>query len=200
MAQTTTGLILASTSPRRRELLAQLGLTPQIVAPNVGEAELPGEGPRSFAQRIARKKGLVVAASHSDEVVLAADTCVVLGSRLFNKPRDAEDAVATLLELSDKTHEVLTGVFASGPGGQHERLVATRVRFRRLTEAEARWYVGTGEPMDKAGSYAIQGRAGMFVTAIEGSYSNVIGLPLVEAVELLERAGLVLPWRAEAGA
>lgn len=197
MAPTGPALILASTSPRRRELIEQLGLTPHIVAPNVDEAELPGEGPRAFAQRIARKKGLAVAGSHPEAVVLAADTCVVLGDRLFNKPRDAEDAVATLLRLSSGTHEVLTGVFAAGPGGQHERLVATSVRFRRIREEEARWYVATGEPMDKAGAYAIQGRGGMFVEAITGSYSNVVGLPLVETVELLEAAGLIFPWSGE---
>lgn len=188
--------ILASSSPRRRELLEQLDLAPTIVAPQVGEAELPGETPRAFALRVAREKGLAVAASHPDSVVLAADTCVVLGERIFNKPRDEEEAIATLQRLSGNTHEVLTGVCAVGPGGQHETVVATRVRFRPISEAEARWYVATGEPMDKAGAYAIQGRGGMFVEAIEGSHSNVIGLPLVEAIELLGRAGLIFPWSA----
>jgi septum formation protein len=187
-------LVLASSSPRRRALLAQLGIDLQIVSPQVDEADLPGEPPDEFVLRVSKKKGVAVAASHPGQVVLAADTAVVLGPMLLGKPRGAEDAVRMLLQLSGREHQVLTGVWAGGPGGEHHLAVSTSVRFRRLSEAEARWYVATGEPMDKAGAYAIQERGGMFVERIDGSYSNVVGLPIVESLALLTRAGLALPW------
>jgi septum formation protein len=187
-------LVLASSSPRRRQLLEQLGLRLLVAPSQVDEAELPGEPMRAYVARVARAKGIAVAAARPGEVVLAADTSVGLDGRLFGKPRDAEDAVRMLRELGGRTHEVVTGVFAAGPGGVYETVVVTRVRFRPVGEAEAAWYVATGEPMDKAGGYGIQDRGGMFVEAIEGSYSNVVGLPLAETLPLLARAGLRLPW------
>jgi septum formation protein len=190
-------LVLASGSPRRQSLLGQLGIPLLVAPPRVDESDLPGELPRAFVARVARKKGLAVVSAHPGAVVLAADTAVVLGDRLFGKPRDAADALRMLRLLSGQRHEVVTGVFAAGPGGAHEAVVATSVCFRQISEAEARWYVGTGEPMDKAGAYAIQDRGGIFVAAIEGSYSNVVGLPLAESLSLLERAGLVLPWEVK---
>jgi septum formation protein len=156
-------LVLASSSPRRQMLLAQAGLQLVIDAPCVDEGDLPGEPPREFVLRVARKKALAVSPRHPGMVVLAADTAVVLGRHLFGKPRDAEDALRMLRLLSGKEHQVVTGVCAVGPGGPQEAVVVTRVRFAPVSEAQARWYVATGEPFDKAGAYAIQERGGMFV-------------------------------------
>ncbi len=190
-------LVLASSSPRRKLLLAQAGLVLVVDAPRVDEGDLPGETARDFVLRVARKKAHAVSPRHPGRVVLAADTAVVLGRHLFGKPRGAEDALRMLRSLSGEEHQVITGVCALGPGGQHEAAVATRVRFAPVSEAQARWYVATGEPSDKAGGYAIQERGGMLVESIEGSFSNVVGLPLAETLVLVSKAGLLLPWEAE---
>ena len=187
-------LVLASGSPRRRELLAQLGIALQVAPSAVAEGGRPGEGARAYVARIAEEKARAVAAQRPGAVVLGADTEVVLDGRVFGKPRDPADARAMLGALAGREHEVLSGVFAIGPGGAHGTVVSTRVRFRPIAPAEAAWYVATGEPMDKAGAYGIQGRGGIFVEAIEGSYSNVVGLPLAETLALLARVGLRLPW------
>jgi septum formation protein len=190
-------LVLASGSPRRLALLSQLAI-PLVVDPaDVKEERLPGEEPGEYVARIACKKAKTVAARHAGAVVLGADTAVVLGERLFGKPRGEEDALRMLGLLSGQRHEVLTGICAIGPKGARQATVSTSVRFKSIADAEACWYVSTGEPMDKAGAYAIQGRGGMFVASIEGSYSNVVGLPLVEALELLASAGLEMPWEAQ---
>jgi septum formation protein len=189
-----TSLVLASSSPRRRQLLSQLGIPLTIDAPRVDERALSGEQAPDFARRVARLKGEAIAPAHPEEVVLAADTAVAIEGELFGKPRDAADALRMLRELSGREHQVVTGVVAIGPAGQHQQIVSTRVRMRVISEREAVWYVGTGEPMDKAGAYAIQERGGMFVTSIEGSFSNVVGLPLVETLALLAKAGLELPF------
>lgn len=189
-------LILASGSPRRRELLARFGLAFTVCSPGIDESPLPGEGPVACAARLARAKGQAVAAGRPDAVVLAADTCVFVGPQVFDKPRDPEEAVRTLRALSGREHSVATAVFVTGPRATLEQQVVTRVLFRPVTEAQARWYVATGEPMDKAGAYAIQGRGGAFVESLHGSASNVVGLPLAEALDLLRGAGLVLPWDA----
>jgi len=188
-------LLLASSSPRREALLAQLGIALEVSPAHVDESERAGEGARTYVLRLAREKALSVRAA-SGATVLAADTAVVLGGQIFGKPRDPAQARQMLLSLSGREHEVVTGVWAAGPLGRAEVAVATRVLFRALTRAEAEWYVATGEPMDKAGGYAIQDRGGIFVARIDGSYSNVVGLPLAETLALLEQVGFVLPWRS----
>lgn len=190
-----TSLILASASPRRRELLSQLGLTFTVSAADIDESPLGGEAAETYVLRLAREKARAVAARHPGAWVLAADTTVALGAELLGKPRDAEEARAMLSRLSGRTHDVHTGVALAG---RHEEalVVRTRVTFRALGAGEIAWYAGTGEPLDKAGAYAVQGRGGFLVAAVEGSPTNVIGLPLGETLALLERAGVPLPWRA----
>ncbi|HSD19461.1 MAG TPA: Maf family protein [Anaeromyxobacter sp.] len=192
-------LVLASQSPRRRELLAQLGVPHEVRPASTDESVLPGEPARDYVLRVAREKARAV----GGELVLAADTAVVLRGEVLGKPRDAEDARRMLAALSGTAHEVLTGVCVrrdSGEGAvELDAVVSTAVRFAPLGAAEIAWYVGTGEPLDKAGAYAIQGAGGAFVLGVEGSVSNVVGLPLAETAELLRRAGLTLPWDASAG-
>ncbi|HEX8539089.1 MAG TPA: Maf family protein [Cystobacter sp.] len=189
-----TRLVLASASPRRRELLGQLGLTFEVSAADIDETPQPGEPAGPYVLRLAREKARVVALRHPDAWVLAADTTVSLGEALLGKPRDAAEARDMLGRLSGRTHEVYTGVALAGPGAGHSTLVRTRVTFRTLSPGEIAWYAGTGEPLDKAGSYAMQGKGGFLVASVEGSPTNVIGLPLGETLELLGRAGVVLPW------
>lgn len=190
-------LVLASGSPRRRALLGQLGIPLEVEPPEVDESALKDEAPADFVLRVATLKSLAVAARHPGRVVLAADTAVVSGGRIFGKPADEREARRMLRSLSNRVHEVLTGVSVVGAGCVEEFTVATKVRFKPLTAREIAWYVGTGEPMDKAGAYAIQERGGAFVQSIAGSHSNVVGLPLAETLAALERAGLRLPWRDE---
>ncbi len=189
-------LILASASPRREALLSQLGLALRVDPPAIDERPLAGESARDLAARLARMKGAAIAAraTSRESVVLAADTVVALDGALLGKPASPDDAARMLRLLSGKTHCVITGLFVASPLHLESRTVETRVRFRALSAAEIAWYVATGEPLDKAGSYAIQGIGGAFVEAIEGSHSNVIGLPLAEALAALDRAGLRLPW------
>lgn len=187
-------LVLASASPRRRALLASLGLAFEVEPADVPEHQADGEDPAAFVRRVAAEKAAVVAARRPGAVVLAADTDVVLGNAALGKPRDADEARTTLAALSGRRHLVITGVAVRGPAGEEAFTVRTVVEFRPLAPAEIDWYVATGEPLDKAGSYAIQERGGVFVAAIEGSHSNVIGLPLAEAVAALARAGVALPW------
>ncbi|ATB46998.1 Maf family protein [Corallococcus macrosporus] len=188
-------LVLASASPRRRELLSQLDLRFTVSAADIDETPHAGEPARDYVGRLAREKARVVAARHPGAWVLAADTTVALGAELMGKPRDAGEAQAMLTRLSGRTHDVYTGVALAG---RHEEalVVHTRVTFRALSAAELAWYANTGEPLDKAGAYAIQGRGGVLVAGVEGSPSNVVGLPLAETVALLERAGVPVPWRA----
>lgn len=186
-------LVLASGSPRRRALLAQLGIALEVAPSDVDESELPGEGARDYVARLARVKAQRAPMAEG-VAVLAADTAVVLDGRIFGKPRDPAHARQMLLELSGREHSVVTGVQALGPLGSASAVVETRVWFSPIPPAQADWYVATGEPMDKAGAYGIQDRGGVFVQAIEGSYSNVVGLPLGEALSLLERVGFALPW------
>ncbi|HEX8439029.1 Maf family protein [Archangium sp.] len=191
-----TRLVLASASPRRRELLGQLGLSFEVSAADIDETPHPGESATAYVLRLAQEKARVVAARAPGAWVLAADTTVALGDELFGKPRDAAEAREMLGRLSGRTHEVQTGVALAGPTGEHSTVVRTHVTFRRLSAGEIAWYAGTGEPLDKAGSYAIQGKGGFLVASVEGSPTNVIGLPLGETLELLARAGLPLPWSA----
>ncbi len=195
-----TPLVLASQSPRRRELLEQLGV-PLVVRPaHADEAVHPGEPPRDYVLRVARDKARLCsgAGPSPGAIVLAADTAVVLRGEVLGKPDGAEDARRMLRALSGTAHEVLTAVCvrraAPAPALELEAVVSTAVRFAPLSPAEIDWYVATGEPLDKAGAYAIQGAGGAFVLGVDGSVSNVVGLPLAETAELLCRAGFALPW------
>jgi septum formation protein len=188
-------LILASASPRRAELLTAAGFEFDVVPADVDETPMRDEQPGDYALRVARAKADRVAASHPAGLVLGADTVVVAGGRMMGKPTDAADAGSMLKVLSGVFHEVLTAVVAQGGGRRAEELVTTRVRFQPLTDEEIAWYVGTGEPSGKAGAYAIQGRAARFIDRIEGSWSNVVGLPISAVYHLLAELG---PTGAEA--
>jgi septum formation protein len=165
-----------------------------VCASSVPEVVQPGEDAASYTLRVAGEKAAAVAADRPDALVLAADTEVVLGAAILGKPSDPDSACAMLRSLAGHTHEVITGVCLRGPDVDERFVVRTAVRFRAIEEAEIRWYVATGEPLDKAGAYAIQGSGGAFVEAIFGSWSNVVGLPLAETLAALRRAGLPLPW------
>ncbi len=199
-------LVLASTSPRRKELLAQIGFgRPEFsftqVAPDIDETVQQGEAPRDYVRRLAAEKaqaGLALCADMSQPVVLGSDTIVVLENQILGKPLDVADAKQTLSELSGRTHTVMTAVALTYKAGESDstlktsvRLVQTQVRFCALSTADIEAYVASKEPMDKAGSYGIQGLGGCFVAAIEGSYSGVVGLPLVETRELLAEVGFI---------
>ncbi|MEN8181012.1 MAG: Maf family protein [Myxococcota bacterium] len=191
-------LVLASTSPRRRELLQQAGFAFEVIPADIEEAEGPGEAPDALVRRLARDKALAVARRLGPEPprrVLGADTLVVLDDTVLGKPADALQAVCTLTRLAGRTHRVLTGVALVSSRGLSVRQchVETRVRMRAADAEEIRAYVASGEPMDKAGAYAAQGSGRRFIEEIVGSESNVIGLPLDETVELLRQAGV--PWR-----
>jgi septum formation protein len=186
--------VLASASPRRAELLAAAGFEFQVVPADVDETPVPGEPPREYALRVARTKAEHVVRHLTDgQIVLAADTVVVAGGRLMGKPADATDAASMLRELSGAVHEVHTAVVVRGRGQQLEDVVTTLVRFNPLTESEIEWYVATGETDGKAGAYAIQGRAARFIDRIDGSWSNVVGLPISTAYRLLSEAGAGFP-------
>lgn len=190
-------LVLASASPRRRELLAGIGLHPEVRPADIDESVGPGETAEGYVGRLAGEKAQAV--SRPGELVLAADTVVVLDGDLLGKPRDAADAASMLRRLAGRGHTVATGVAVHDvdAGRLDVQVVATAVRFAPLTEAEVSWYVASGEPMDKAGSYAIQGLGALFVEAIEGSYSNVVGLPLATTYRMLVAAGYPLLGRAD---
>lgn len=187
-------LVLASQSPRRRELLEQLGLALEVRPAHTDEAVHAGEPAADYVLRVARDKARAVAG----EVVLAADTAVVLRGEVLGKPRDPADARRMLAALSGTAHEVLTGVCVRRSAVRIEAsaVVSSTVRFAKLSPSQIDWYVATREPLDKAGAYAIQGAGGAFVLAVEGSVSNVVGLPLVETADLLRRAGFPLPWES----
>ncbi|RKH09962.1 septum formation inhibitor Maf [Corallococcus sp. CA053C] len=188
-------LVLASASPRRKDLLAQLGLSFTVAAADIDETPMAGEIARNYVHRLAVEKARTVAVRHRDAWVLAADTTVALGSDLLGKPRDAEEARAMLGQLSGRTHEVFTGIAVAGRA-QASQVVRTQVTFRVLSREEIAWYADTGEPLDKAGAYAIQGKGGFLVASVEGSPTNVIGLPLGETLALLAQAGVPLPWQS----
>jgi septum formation protein len=181
--------VLASASPRRLALLEQIGVAPdRVVFADVDETPMKDELPRSLARRLARAKA--EAAAETGAVVLAADTVVACGRRILPKAENEAEARACLALLSGRAHMVLTALALKTDSGLRERLVETRVRFKRLTAAEIEGYVASGEWQGKAGGYAIQGRAGKFALSISGSYSCVVGLPLYETAALLESAGL----------
>ncbi len=183
-------LILASGSPRRRELLEMVGASFEIITSDCDESFAGTPSPAELVQLLASQKAAAVSAlCEGDRIVIGADTVVCDGMKILGKPRDREDAVQTLLALSDREHSVLTGIACHGTIGGRELIrtacVETRVRFEKITRAEAEWYADTGEPMDKAGSYAIQGRGGIFVRELHGDYFNVVGLPLVRLKQML---------------
>lgn len=188
-------LILASASPRRSELLAQLGLTFTVSPADLDETPLRNESPRSYVERLAREKAVAVAARHPDALALAADTSVVVDGVILGKPgSDVHLGQQMLKRLSGKTHLVMTGIAVARGSEVRSHVVETEVRFRVLSAREIDWYVSTGEGRDKAGGYASQARAGAFISSLHGSSTSVVGLPLAETVELLEAAGFRLPW------
>ena len=187
-------LILASTSPRRSFYLKQLGVSFRKAAPNVVERPHRGETPRAFVRRMALEKARDVAERRPRDWVLAADTVVVLDGRIFGKPKDEPHARRMLRQLSGRAHQVLSGMalVSQSAGRELSRVSQTRVRLREIGSAEIKWYVGTGEPADKAGAYAIQGKGGIFMKSITGSPSNVAGFPVEVFYQLMQKAGLEL--------
>jgi septum formation protein len=186
-------LVLASASPRRAELLARLGARLTVRPADLDETPAAGESPQQLVLRLAAAKASAVAhADRDDEIVLAADTEVVQDGRSLGKPRDHADAVAMLTSLSGRTHEVVTGMAVRRGTTHRACLVTTHVTFRHLTADEIAWYVATGEPLGKAGGYALQGSGAVLVARLAGSDTNVIGLPLAETVALLQDLGLDL--------
>ena len=183
-------LYLASQSPRRRELLTQIGIQHRVVRVDVDETPSVGEAPRQYVERLARAKARAGWARVARQPTLGADTAVVLHGEVLGKPRDQSDAVRMLLALAGCAHQVLTGVAIAYGEREVYRLAESKVHFRPIGKTEAIAYWRTGEPADKAGGYAIQGRGAVFVRRIEGSYSGVVGLPLHETAELLNDLGL----------
>lgn len=181
-------LILASQSPRRRELLHRAGIRFEVRPSGLDEVRLPGEGARDYVVRLARDKALAVRAEDS-EWVLGADTTVVVGDSILEKPDSAEDAVRMLRMLSGRWHEVLTGVCLRHGMRLMPAFEVTRVRFVPLTDIDIADYVASGEPMDKAGAYAIQGVASRYIDRVEGCYLNVVGLPVAKVWKLLRDSG-----------
>lgn len=194
-------LVLASASPRRRQLLEQIGLRFQVQALDIDESVLADELPEHYVERLARAKASAgyAACDRMDALVIGADTTVVCDGRILGKPVDADDAAQMLRSLSGRTHKVMSAVALAGEHGCFARLSVTEVRFRMLTADEIHYYCLTGEPFDKAGAYAIQGRGAIFVDAIWGCYSTVVGLPLQATAELLQEAGMPV-WQCWDGA
>ena len=193
-------IYLASGSPRRRELLQQIGVSFQVIGTDLDETALQGESPVAYVSRLAQAKATVGWERSRDlglAPVLAADTAVVLGGRILGKPAGMDHAMAMLLELSGRTHEVLTAVALRSNSGIEGKISRSTVTFRSIDLSEARAYWETGEPSDKAGAYAIQGYAAIFISDLQGSYSGVMGLPLFETAALLEAAGVTCWHRDE---
>lgn len=191
-------IYLASRSPRRGELLTQIGVTFDVLPSDVDESVLPDEAPEHYVMRLAREKALVcvqrlAAQGRDDRPVLAADTTVCIDGMILGKPEDDADAAAMLRRMADRWHAVHTAVAVAHGGRVEVALSSTQVELAPLSEAEIAAYIGSGEPRDKAGSYGIQGLAGTFVRRIEGSYSGVMGLPIYETAQLLKQFGAVLP-------
>ena len=184
-------IILASASPRRQELLQQIGVPYEVVKSDAEEVLDAVEGPRALAVENARRKALAVAKRYPGRVVLGADTVVFQDGAVYGKPKDAEDARNMLKSFAGRRHDVVTGVaIVAKDGVCYTDATETKVFFNDLTDDEIAAYIATGEPMDKAGAYAVQGRAAAFIPRIEGSFSNVVGLPLAEVASLLKEAGV----------
>jgi septum formation protein len=180
-----TAIILASGSPRRAELLRAAGIAFEASPPAVDESLRADESPEQYVRRLAVDKAETGARRHPGRVVLGADTTVVFDGEVLGKPVDGADAARMLRTLGGRTHQVITGVAVAGPAGTLEAAAFTEVAIRALTDEEIAQYIASGEPMDKAGAYAIQGRAAAFVTRVDGSYTNVVGLPVALVCRLL---------------
>jgi septum formation protein len=184
--------ILASASPRRRELLASINLEFDVVPSHIPEVCGDGESPEEYVARLSRDKAAAIAAKHDEAWIIAADTTVLLGDELLEKPADDADARRMLATIAGKTHVVYSGVTLQNAarGWRDTRVAESEVRMLPLDERDIAWYVSTGEPLDKAGAYAVQGIGAMFIDSIHGSYANVVGLPLALLFQMLRRAGL----------
>lgn len=184
-------VVLASASPRRRELLEQIGLSFTVAPVDVDETPFPDERPDHYVERLARQKAEdgLARADDPNSLVIGSDTTVVCEDRIMGKPANESEAAEMLRLLSGRTHKVMTAVALAGEYGCYARLVITEVRFREISDEEIKAYWQTGEPADKAGGYGIQGRGAVFVDGLWGSYSAVVGLPLQETAELFEEAG-----------
>jgi len=189
-------LVLASNSPRRRELLLSLGVVFQICPQDIDESVLNVEKPYDYVQRVALEKALSALATNPGALVLAADTSVIVDDQILGKPQDIGDALSMLSLLSNREHSVLTAVTLANSEKQRSTVVRTTVNFRSISAAEAQRYWATGEPIGKAGGYAIQGFGAAFVESIEGSFSNVVGLPLFETAQYLQAFGVAI-WQQE---
>ena len=187
-------LILASGSPRRAQWLDALRIPFEKQAPEVDETPLIDEPASDMVLRLAETKAEVIARRNPGRWVLAADTTVALDEHVLGKPEDADDAVRMLMLMQDRAHQVHTGLCLQKDKEIRSFVDTAEVRFRPLTEAQARWYAGTGEPMDKAGAYAIQGIGALFVAEVKGSFATVMGLPVERLAELLEKLGLLSLW------
>lgn len=184
--------VLASSSPRRSELLASVGIAFDVIPSHIPEARQPGEAPEEYVARLSREKAQAVAAQHPDRWIIAADTTVLLEEQLLEKPTDARDAVRMLSTIAGRTHVVYSGVtiLNQARGYSDTRVAESEVRMLPLSPDDVEWYVRTGEPMDKAGAYAVQGIGAMFIDSIHGSYTNVVGLPLALLFQMLRKAGI----------
>ncbi|MFT7294761.1 MAG: septum formation protein [Pseudohongiellaceae bacterium] len=185
-------LLLASNSPRRRELLLRLGVAFQVCPQDIDESVLSGEKPHDYVQRVALEKAQSALAAHPDGLVLAADTSVIVDDQILGKPQDSADAALMLALLSNREHTVLTAITLADSLRQRSSVVRTTVNFRAISAAETQRYWETGEPVGKAGAYAIQGFGSAFVESIEGSFSNVVGLPLFETAQYLEEFNVAI--------
>jgi septum formation protein len=186
-------LILASASPRRQEMLRRMGIFFECLPADVDETLLPQEGALAAACRLARLKALAISQNHPKRNILAADTLVALGDEILGKPKDADQAIEMIQTLSGHEHQVITGFCLVNSQGNHSGSAVSRVKFRRLCQAEIEAYVKSMEPMGKAGAYAIQGLGAALVEGVSGSYTNVVGLPLAAVVALLLEKNIIEP-------
>ncbi|KIX12397.1 Maf family protein [Dethiosulfatarculus sandiegensis] len=186
-------LILASASPRRREMLLRMGIDFECLPADVDETLLPDEGALEASCRLARLKAVSIFQSHPNRNILAADTLVALGDEILGKPKDADQAMEMIKILSGREHQVVTGFSLINSQGEHQGSAVSRVKFRGLSPAEIKAYVRSGEPMGKAGAYAIQGLGAAFVEEVSGSYTNVVGLPLARVLGILLDWGVIVP-------
>ena len=184
--------ILASSSPRRRQLLESIGLDFEVLPSHVPEVHTPGEAPEEYVARLSRDKAHAIATAQPSQWVIAADTTVFLGDQLLEKPVDGADAARMLATIAGQTHIVYTGVTLENVEREWRdtRVAETEVRMLPLSPAEIDWYVASGEPLDKAGAYAAQGIGAVFIDSIHGSYTNVVGLPLATLFQMLRKAGM----------
>jgi nucleoside triphosphate pyrophosphatase len=185
-------LILASSSPRRRDLLASIGLEFDVIPSHIPEERTADETAEEYVARLSREKAHAIAPRHPDRWVVAADTTVILGEQMLEKPVDAADARRMLATIAGQTHLVHTAVtvMRAEPAYSETHICTSEVRILPLSDRDIAWYVATGEPLDKAGAYAAQGIGGLFIDSIHGSYTNVVGLPLALLFQMLRRAGI----------